>query len=291
MSDKHLLTEKEINAIRKEIFKYNSKVVIPRGVMTYLMEKDLNVSTKGKILYSYIGIILCYNNAYYTYRKHHMNLNNILDVMNIGWSKIIRKEFTKNGYFEKEGYITHQNYFPVHFEISTTTTTTGRTVKFPKFINSKELSKEELTERGVNWENRYMNCIEPTLHVVGKRKKKGRGYQYIQKPLNIEPSNYITISLETISKVLEGELSEGTLFYLCYLKHISGNKNIVESNKFQTSIKSISTGLNTTDLTTRKYHKELKQVVGEINYGLIQRVRNVEGILSSKVYLKLNNNL
>lgn len=91
--------------------------------------------------------------------------------------------------------------------------------------------------------------------------------------------------------MLEGKLSEGTLFYLCYLKHISGNRNIVESNKFQTSIKSISTGLNTTDMTARKYHKELKQVVGEINYGLIQRVRNVEGALSSKVYLKLNNNL
>ena len=98
MEEKHLLTEEEIRNIRREIFKNNGKVVIPRGVITYLKNKKMSVSTKGKILYAYIGIILCYHNAYHTYRKHHMHLSNILDVMNIGWSKLVRKEFTKSGF-------------------------------------------------------------------------------------------------------------------------------------------------------------------------------------------------
>ena len=48
-----------------------------------------------------------------------MHLSNILDVMNIGWSKLVRKEFTKSG-FLKEGYITHQNYLPLWYELSKT---------------------------------------------------------------------------------------------------------------------------------------------------------------------------
>lgn len=44
MEEKHLLTEEEIRNIRREIFKNNGKVVIPRGVITYLKNKNERIN-------------------------------------------------------------------------------------------------------------------------------------------------------------------------------------------------------------------------------------------------------
>ncbi|WP_426800769.1 hypothetical protein [Staphylococcus capitis] len=288
MEEKHLLTEEEIRNIRREIFKNNGKVVIPRGVITYLKNKKMSVSTKGKILYAYIGIILCYHNAYHTYRKHHMHLSNILDVMNIGWSKLVRKEFTKSGFFEKEGYITHQNYLPLWYELSKTKSKDNKEVIFANHKTTNDLTRDELLEKVNNYENRYKICIEPTLHIYGKKVKKGRGYQIKQQPLNIEPVDYIMFDLKTIEKVLTGELSSGALFYIAYLKGITGNNNITDKDKFKTSISQIAVGLDITEITARKFHKEIGDNFGKKYYKLNQVTKKYNGGLISIVYLNLS---
>ncbi|MFQ3843290.1 hypothetical protein AABD41_01425 [Staphylococcus pseudoxylosus] len=280
--DKYVLTENEIFTMRREIFKSREsihRVMIPYGVITYIENLNESLNKKSKILMTYIGILLTFREAYYTYRLHHMNIFNIIDLMGQRRSNnTLNKYFSKNSFLSKNNYISHINDYPVIYNMSYIESEGQQ--KY--FVNYKMASEPKDIQHN---DNRPKKSIEPTLHVKGVTRRRGRGIQVLEEPLDIKPRQSTSFRYETISKVVSGEITSEAFYILCVLKKMTGGNNTNVNNKFQTSKKVLSKRFKVNDKTFNKYYKELRDNP-DINIKLYSKAQKVEGMHGSKSYLQ-----
>ncbi|MDK1672895.1 hypothetical protein QOK74_08415 [Staphylococcus saprophyticus] len=289
--EKYILTEKEIYKMRAEIFGklgQNNKLVIPKGVIDYLENCDKSLIWKGQVLLVYMGIIISFHEGYYTYRNHHMNLPTIMDFMGVSpFIKRINKEFSKNGYFCKEGYISYIKDMPLNYEYSYSLSEKGKKDWFIRYIMASDYSKEDQKLYIRDLENRVMRSIEPTLHIKGKIRKRGRGYQLLKAPLSKKPNDCISFNYDTISKFVAGELSYQCLFYLAVLKNMTSNGNITWESNFRTSKNQLAKRLKISIDSLNTYHKQLKDEL-DTKYDLKQKTYKIDSEIKSEVRLELS---
>ncbi|MEJ7218460.1 hypothetical protein [Staphylococcus gallinarum] len=281
-NDKYILTENEIFTMRKEIFKNREsvhRVMIPYGVITYIENLNISLNKKSQILMIYIGILLTYREAYYTYRLHHINIFNIVDLMGQSRSNnSLNKYFSKNSFLNENNYISHISDYPVIYNMS--------------FIENKEQKKyfvnykmaSELSGSDNN-ENRPKKSIEPTLHVKGITRRRGRGIQILEEPLDVKPRQSASFKYETISKVVAGDMTTEAFYIMCVLKKMLGGENTSLNNKFQTSKKLLANRFKVSEKTFNKYYKQLRDNP-DINIQLNNKPIKIEGVYGSKSYLQ-----
>ncbi|WP_415408928.1 hypothetical protein [Staphylococcus agnetis] len=286
---KFLLKDSELITLRKEIFKNrdsNHRVLIPNEFMEYLDTVEGTHRFKANILVAYIGIILTYREAYYTYRKHHINLEVICQIMGIRFSDELRKIFQKGEYLEKNHFIGYERDFPVSYNFSYKEKE-GKREYFVKYNMASELSKEKAENTIYNYSSRQLRSINPIRHTKGITRKRGSGIQIITPPLEIKADKYISINYETIRDFIKGEVSLNTLYYIAKLKKLICNKTVKTKSEFKTSRRRLSAYMNVSLKTFDKSHSELKKYTNG-NYGLVQITKANDGDgLKSSVFLKL----
>lgn len=294
---KYLLTDEELFEMRKEIFKNrdsNHRVLVPKEFMEYLKELNTTAHNKSSILILYIGIILAYREAYHTYRKHHMNLETIAQLMGIKMNQVVRKEFLRNNYLAKKQFITYDNDMPVGYNYSYVKNEKGEKTYFVNYVKTSDLSPKELKETVYNSDNRLLRAIEPTRHTRGRFRKRGRGIQQISEPLERQlgkkvECKYITFEYETISDLVAGKISPIAFLLAAILKKMTNNKP-VKAQLFKTSKQRLATILGITLNTFKKYHKELKEYTNH-GYELKNYSSFDDGKFKSTTYLYFDINL
>lgn len=290
--DKHILTDKDILAMRREIFKKrgnNHIVIIPNSFMEYLAEADESVNWKGQVLLGYIGVILTYREAYYTYRKHHMNFENIADFMGINRdNKKVHYAFTKNSFLAKEKYITHVNDLPYSYDLSYVVENEDLNRFFNRYKMASDMTKEEMNNKFHNMENRYKKCIEPTRHVKGLTRKRGRGIQRIEYPYDYYAKDFISFSYDTISRVVAGDMTPTEFFILATCKYMTRNGwSCSGKNSFRTSYKSIGDKINVSNLTIGRAMRKIQKLYPkQFEYKTIREFKDEN--FCSRAYLTID---
>ncbi|MCQ9301365.1 hypothetical protein ACFDHY_06925 [Staphylococcus hyicus] len=286
---KFLLKDSELITLRKEIFKNrdsNHRVLIPNEFMEYLDTLDGTHRFKANILVAYIGIILTYREAYYTYRKHHINLEVICQVMGIRFSDELRKVFQKGEYLEKNHFIGYERDFPISYNFSYKENE-GKREYFIRYNMASELSDEVAKDTIYDYASRQLRSINPIRHTKGITRKRGRGVQVIAPPIDVKADKYISINYETIRDFINNELSLNTFFYIAKLKKLICNKIVKTKTEFRTSRKRLAAYMNISIKTFEKSHIELKKYT-KGKYELVQIAKaDKDGGLKSSVFLKL----
>ncbi|MDT0700420.1 hypothetical protein [Staphylococcus chromogenes] len=286
---KFLLKDSELITLRKEIFKNrdsNHRILIPNEFMEYLDTVDGTHRFKANMLVAYIGIILTYREAYYTYRKHHLNLEVICQIMGIRFSDELRKVFQKGEYLEKNNFIGYERDFPISYNFSFKENE-GKREYLVKYNMASELSKVKAEKTIHNYSSRQLRSINPIRHTKGITRKRGRGIQIITPPLEVKADKYISIKYETLRDFVSGEVSLNTLYYIAKLKKLICNKVVKTNSGFKTSRQRLATYMNISLKTFDKSHIELKKYTSG-KYGLVQitQANETDGLKSS-VFLKL----
>ena len=290
--EKHLLTDKDILTMRREIFKKRGNkhiVIIPNSFMECLARSEETLNWRGQVLLGYIGVILTYREAYYTYRKHHMNFENIADFMGVNKdNKKVYNAFTKNSFLAKEKYITHVNDMPYSYDLSYVIENEDLNRFFNRYKMASDMSKEEMNNSFYNMKNRYKKCIEPTRHVKGITRKRGRGTQIIEYPYDYYAKDFISFSYDTISEIISGKLTPSEFYVLAVCKHLTRNGwSCTGKNSFRTSYKSLSNKINVSSLTVGKALRKIQKLYPkQFDYKIIREFKDNQ--FYSRTYLTID---
>lgn len=290
---KFLLSEEEVFEMRKEIFKNrdsNHRVLIPKEFIEYVQGLDETLTFKSKMLILYIGIIITYRESFYTYRKKHMNLETISQLMGIRLSDKLRKYFTRSNYLCKKQFIGYSNDIPLRYNYSIVKDNNGKDRYFVNYVMASSLASEEKNREIFDFKNRQMRSIEPVRHTKGTFRKRGRGIQQLSEPLELQindtvNSKYVSFNYATISDVISKKVNIVVLYFICLLKDKLGGKDVKEANKFRTSKTKLANMLGIHKQTFKEYHRQLKEYSNG-DYQLVQKVLVNNGEIASKVYLE-----
>lgn len=290
----HTLTDQEILTMRRAILNKNSgydKVFIPNQIMEYLLSENKTLNWKGQVLLGYIGVLITYKEAYYTYRKHHMNYENIALFMGMNpTNSNVARALGKNSYLSKEKYISLVNDMPYSYDFSEQEQFHGEIRKFPKYKLASELSKIEREQIFVNMKNRQMRSIEPTRQIHGLTRKRGRGIQVLELPYDKYIRNYISFSYRTVASVVKGDMTYTEFFVLALLKLYTKNGWKTRKEGKRTNYKYISEYTGVSVITLKKCFKTYKSVFNKDIFNYKIQKHNIQGDIITKCYLQIDEN-
>lgn len=285
MVNKYELTDNQIKEMRKNIFektglKKEPFIRVPVSFLEYVMEQsDQTSNWKGQVILTYIGIILAYKESYFTYKKYHMNLEAIMSLVGANpKNEVVRKAFSRNSWLFKNDYVKNSNDIPYGYRVE----------KGTVFYNLvSELSKEERIEIIDNIEHRQLRSIEPVRHTKGIKRVRGRGYQILEVPVDSkEAKDFITITYNTLNKLIHNYLTYTELYVLCGLKAVTKNGFLTEARTYNTSYDKISRQLGVSEKTISQAIKNFKSVfANKFNYDTKTIIVNGNFVSKSKLII------
>ncbi|HCT0571456.1 TPA: hypothetical protein K8071_000501 [Staphylococcus pseudintermedius] len=284
---KFLLSKEEIETMRKGVFRESNshfKIVISKEFMTYLEGLDTTNAIKAKVLLLYVGIILVYKEASYTYRRHHINLEIICQFLGIKYSEKLRKLFSNSSYLVENQFIGTQYDFPVEYSVSYVEDKEKRNY-FGNYTMFKSLSKDE-KEKMID-ANRLalpVRSIEPIRHTKGVFRKNGQEMELVKPPIDIQGDKYITITYKSLFDTVKGNLSVQSLYLACVVKDMLSNKITTRYSRFKVNKNSLAKKVGASLGTFKKQHRELKSYTNQ-NYRLEQFTTKRNGEFVSEVFL------
>ncbi|UXU70114.1 hypothetical protein [Mammaliicoccus sciuri] len=285
MGNKHGLTDNQIKEMRKEIFekkglKKEPFIRVPVSFLEYVMKQSAQTANwKGQVILTYIGIILAYKESYFTYKKYHMNLEAIMSLVGANpKNEKVRKAFSRNSWLYKNDYVKNLNDIPYGYRVE----------KGNVFYNlASNLSKEERIETIDNIEQRQLRSIEPVRHTKGVRRVRGKGYQILEAPVDSkEAKDYITVTYNTINKLIHNYLTYTEFYILCGLKAVTKNGFLTEAKIYNTSYERMSEQLGVSDKTISLAFKNIKSVfVNNFTYDTKTIIVNGNYVSKSKLIM------
>ncbi|GAB1611492.1 hypothetical protein HB162lentus_01360 [Mammaliicoccus lentus] len=292
----HTLTDQEILTMRRAILNKNGgydKVFIPNHLIEYLVSENKTLNWKGQVLLGYIGVLITFKHAYETYRKYHMNYENIALFMGLNpTNSKVSSALGKNSYLAKEKYITHINDMPARYNFSKEIQKDGTEKYFPNYNMASSMTKKEREFIFHNMQNRQLRSIEPTRQIHGLKRKRGRGIQVIEQPYDLQISNHMTFSYRTIASVVRGDMTYTEFYILALLKLYTRNGWKTKGKGMRTNYKYICEFTGISEITIKKSFKKFKEIFKneKDKFEYVVERQNVKGDIITKCYLKMDQN-
>lgn len=283
---KNILTDKDINTMRNAIFnknseglKYDPYIKIPTSFIEKVIDEDMTPNWKGQVILAYAGSIIAYIEAYHTYRKYHLSIDDIMSLVEVKSNNPkVRKAFSKNSWITEQEYVKNVNELPHSYEVVNN-----------EFIfkTSKEMTKGEINMEFDNMNTRQVRCMEPIRHTKGLKRKRGRGYQILELPiLSPDYNDFITLKYSTILDFINEKTTATDIYFLCSLKFKTNNGYLTTIKSYETSYKQLAKDSDLSVNTVMGSINKLTKLYSEaINY--TTKTLLIQNQIKSKSILKL----